>query len=298
MFEVGLRTPPTFSTRRPSSYAHDRTVASNDPAIGIDRPRRPTRYRLRRIRFAWRCGKRRCLHEADMFVALMMVRNEMSILPITLGHLLYTIKVDRLLVADNGSTDGTRCVLTRAAKLDQRLQWTDASGPYSQQSTINGLAQEAHRSGAKWLLPTDADEFHWLKVPLQALDVEGVGAWELQVINFVQLANVHHETSFSLRTMCFRAFPVGSMEDARPMVTSRKMALVQTRSSPKIIVRSAKDLIISKGHHAAHHLAENPEKLQLPKFFTPQCDHATRFTDGSKMRRECNPTVVRTRAGT
>jgi glycosyltransferase involved in cell wall biosynthesis len=190
-----------------------------------------------------------------MYVALMIVRNEANILPIAIGHLLYTTNVDRLIVADNGSSDGTRSILARAVKIDDRVRWTDASGPFDQQSIVTGLAGDAYRSGATWLLPTDADEFHWLKAPLHALDVKGVGAWELQVTNFVQLGQVRHETSASLRTMCFRAVPVGSMADARAMVTAQKIAFIQIRYPQKLVIRAAKDLIIFAGNHTADRLA-------------------------------------------
>jgi hypothetical protein len=190
-----------------------------------------------------------------MFVALMIVRNEANILPVSLGHLLYTINVDRVIVADNGSSDGTRSMLARAVKLDARVRWTDASGPFDQQGIVTGLAQDAHLSGAKWLLPTDADEFHWLRTPLQTLDVEGVGAWELQVTNFVQFGHVRRETNHSLRTMCFRAIPVGSTAEAHGSVAAKKIAFVQMMYPPKLIIRATKDLIVAMGNHSADHLA-------------------------------------------
>jgi glycosyltransferase involved in cell wall biosynthesis len=195
-----------------------------------------------------------------MFVALMVIRNEASILPITLGHLLYTVNVDRVIVADNGSSDGTRSVLACAVKIDHRVCWTDASGPFDQQSIVTGLAQDAYRLGASWLLPTDADEFHWLKVPLRTLDVRGVGAWELQVTNFVQLERVRHESDRSLRTMCFSAVPLGSIEEARKIVTAGKIAFVQSRYPQKLALRAAKDLIIFKGNHSADRLAGEVRK--------------------------------------
>jgi glycosyltransferase involved in cell wall biosynthesis len=196
-----------------------------------------------------------------MFVALMIVRNEASVLPITLGHLLYTVNVDRVIVADNGSSDGTRSILARAVKLDDRVRWTDASGgPYDQQGIATGLALDAYRSGATWLLPTDADEFHWLKAPLRALDVEGVGAWELQVTNFVQFGHVRRETSRSLRTMCFSAVPVGSMEDAHEAVAAQKIAFIQMRYPQKLVIRATKDLIIFTGNHSADNLGGEVRK--------------------------------------
>jgi hypothetical protein len=122
------------------------------------------------------------------------------------------------------------------------------------------LAHDAYRSGATWLLPTDADEFHWLKTPLRSLDVAGVGAWELQVANFVQLRYVRRETHHSLRTMCFRAVPVGSVAEARAMVTAGRIAFIQMRYPQKLVIRAAKDLIIFMGNHSADHLAGEVRK--------------------------------------
>jgi hypothetical protein len=195
-----------------------------------------------------------------MFFALMIVRNEANVLPFSLGHLLYTVNVDRVIVADNGSSDDTRSILARAVKLDDRVRWTDASGPFDQQGIVTGIAQDAYRSGAKWLLPTDADEFHWLKAPLPAFDADGVGAWEIQVTNFLQFGGVSRETGRSLRTMCFRTVPVGSTAEAHRMVAEKKIAFVQIRYPPKLVVRATKDLIVVKGNHAADHLAGEVRK--------------------------------------
>ncbi len=91
----------------------------------------------------------------------MLVRNEQNILPLSAGYLLHELNVDRLVIADNGSTDGTRTVLRRLASIDERVKWLDASGPYLQAEIVTGLAREAWRDGADWILPNDADEFFW-----------------------------------------------------------------------------------------------------------------------------------------
>ncbi len=182
----------------------------------------------------------------------MMVRNERVVLPASLRHLLDRIGADIVLVADNGSTDGTRMLLDRLARSDSRLRWTDASGPYAQSEIVTGLAREAHRMGATWILPTDADEFHWL--PPAALaewkQSRGVGAWIVGITNFVQWRWVRKDRPGAIAKMIFSADPIGSPDEAKQLVESGAIASVQVRAT-KLILRSAADLIIHKGNHGA-----------------------------------------------
>ncbi|MEX5636527.1 glycosyltransferase family 2 protein [Parafrankia sp. FMc2] len=90
-------------------------------------------------------------------VGISMVRDEADIIAGTLWHM--AGEVDQLLVADNGSTDGTREIL---ADLVQRLPLTVVDDPelgYYQSRRMTALAQTAREVlGARWIVPFDADE--------------------------------------------------------------------------------------------------------------------------------------------
>jgi glycosyltransferase involved in cell wall biosynthesis len=67
-------------------------------------------------------------------------------------------EVDHLIVADNGSTDGTRKILLDL--LDQ-LPITlvdDPDAAYYQSRKMSALAEQAAAAGAEWIVPFDADE--------------------------------------------------------------------------------------------------------------------------------------------
>lgn len=88
-----------------------------------------------------------------------MVKDEADIVEHTIRHML--TQVDRVLVADNGSSDGTRDILVRLMDEvgDRRLVVTDDAEPgYYQSAKMSALAHEAGRRGADWVVPFDADE--------------------------------------------------------------------------------------------------------------------------------------------
>lgn len=67
--------------------------------------------------------------------------------------------LDRLLVADNGSQDGTDSMLEALARSDARITLLDdrARG-FHQGAKLTHLAHLAWRAGADWVVPADADE--------------------------------------------------------------------------------------------------------------------------------------------
>lgn len=183
--------------------------------------------------------------------AVMMVRNEQCILPISVGHLLHGIGVDRLIIADNGSTDSTVPILRRISQIDVRVQWTDASGPYNQAETVTELAREAHRKGATWVIASDADEFCWVKNRnlRDVLSSTTAGALVLDVRNFIQWSWVREDHFRTLEKMVFSAHPVGEVANAKQLVESKEIAWLQAKCSRKFIVRSSSSLLIHKGNH-------------------------------------------------
>src|SRR4051812_23555139 len=83
-----------------------------------------------------------------------MVRDELDILPYTIQHLLLE-GVDRVLVADNMSTDGTLAWLNTAPSKVQVIR--DEEVGYYQARKMTDLAARAAEPD-DWVVPFDADE--------------------------------------------------------------------------------------------------------------------------------------------
>lgn len=86
--------------------------------------------------------------------AVMLVKDEADIIGYTIEHL--AGQVDAIIVADNGSTDGTYEIANRQGVT--RLLRDDEIG-YWQDRKTTALAQIARTDGHDWVLPCDADEF-------------------------------------------------------------------------------------------------------------------------------------------
>lgn len=85
-----------------------------------------------------------------------MVKDEADVVEGTLRHM--ADEVDHLIVADNGSTDGTREILAQLAD-ELPLTVTDDPDPaYYQSVKMTRLAQRAAEADAIWVVPFDADE--------------------------------------------------------------------------------------------------------------------------------------------
>ncbi|MEA2503491.1 MAG: hypothetical protein QOG36_534, partial [Actinomycetota bacterium] len=52
-----------------------------------------------------------------------MVRNEADIIRVTVAYHL-ALGCDEILLVDNGSEDGTRCILRHHAETDPRIRWS------------------------------------------------------------------------------------------------------------------------------------------------------------------------------
>jgi len=87
--------------------------------------------------------------------AVSMMKDERDIVRTTVARMMG--QVDRVLVADNGSIDGTRQILERFD-----IDLVDDPDPgYYQSQKMTHLARVAMERGAEWIVPFDADEI-WI----------------------------------------------------------------------------------------------------------------------------------------
>jgi glycosyltransferase involved in cell wall biosynthesis len=94
-----------------------------------------------------------------MIVGVSMVKDEIDVLPFTIWHM-FDQGVDRVVIADNGSTDGTREMLAELAEISDRVTLViDDEPAYYQARKMNALATR-HVEIGQWVIPFDADE-HW-----------------------------------------------------------------------------------------------------------------------------------------
>lgn len=181
---------------------------------------------------------------------IMVVRNEADILPVNILHHL-ALGIDRFLIMDNDSSDGTDRVLRSLAR-DARIHWTRHLGPFRQVSLRNELAREAFRRGADWVVPMDADEFWWTpRRDLRTILAESyAGALQAQVVNFVQRRDQVAATPDALLTMtCRPPRPIGPLSKIMELVETRQIGFVEMLYPPKWMSRATPTLEIALGNH-------------------------------------------------
>ncbi len=181
-----------------------------------------------------------------------MIRNEADIIQLNILYHL-SLGVDRMLVVDNGSTDGTDRLLKQISERDPRVRWSRDEGPFLPSRVMTELAREAFRDGADWVLPVDADEF-W-SVPVgdfrRVLGDSSVGVLRAQAVNFIQRRDQRESRPEALRHMTMRAAsPVGPPPHAQDLVESQQLAFVEKVYPQKCVSRTAEEIYVETGHHS------------------------------------------------
>ena len=120
-----------------------------------------------------------------------MVKNEADIIESFVRHV-FEQGMDRLLVADNGSTDGTYEILQQLSKEFPIVLGRDNEFGYYQAHKMSRLALLARRAGAAWVVPMDADEFWFAEAATVADFLRSCGA--RQAVGFVHNAFPTPET--------------------------------------------------------------------------------------------------------
>jgi Glycosyl transferase family 2 len=191
-------------------------------------------------------------------VAVMVVRNEAELLPVNVRY--HAAQgVSEFRIVDNGSSDATSERLRELAR-SLNILWTRDAGPYHQSEIVTGLAAEACRDGADWILPIDADEF-WSagnRSLAQALEASTAGAIEARVVNFVQDRSSRGHDDTALLTMTNRVSVLHPYHLSRDLVESRQIAFVEMEYPAKWLPRASRQLQIRAGAHAVEGAPGHP----------------------------------------
>jgi glycosyltransferase involved in cell wall biosynthesis len=190
---------------------------------------------------------------------LLVARNEADIIRTNvLYHL--SLGLDRLLVVDNGSSDGTDRVLRELGK-DPRVRWTRDEGLFYHGQIATELAREAYREGADWVVPIDADEF-WCAPGGNfrgVLEESEAGALRARLLNFFQRREQSESAPDALLYMTRRIRePVvterGNRKLARELVESHKISKLEIELK-KWVSRPTADIEIVFGNHKVEGVA-------------------------------------------
>jgi len=203
----------------------------------------------------------RSVHAGMKIFGVTLVRGEADIIAVTIRYHLQ-LGLDGVFVLDNASSDGTDKILEQLAQADDRIRWSRHEGEYQQAELTTGLAQEALRAGADWIVPFDADEFWYApcRAFREVLASSNAGALRAQVIHYIQAREQSRRSPEALLTITRRApRMIGPPDHGRALVEAQEIGYVEAMYSPKWISRASMNLEIGAGNHSALNLAGQPE---------------------------------------
>ena len=158
------------------------------------------------------------------------VRDEADIIGACLRHQ-FAQGIDAIIIADNGSVDGTRRIVQELADHYPIYLVSDHLVPFYQAEKMSNLARLARLAGADWVLPFDADEF-WFA------DGESVGNYLRHAHDFdIVVATIHDMVPNS---------------DQEQSVDSNSAFIINRQPGPfyKVAFRSHRWAFIGDGNHS------------------------------------------------
>jgi hypothetical protein len=179
-----------------------------------------------------------------------VVRDEVDVIHINILHHL-ALGLDRILVIDNGSSDGTYEVLKSLSR-NKPIDLARNTGQYRQPEFLTHLARESFRLGADWILPIDADEF-WCAASRgfrTVLAESNAQALLVERVNLIQRREQNKACPEALLSMTRRAArAIERPDNYAELAESGRISFVETIHKPKCVLRPSETVTISRGGH-------------------------------------------------
>lgn len=165
---------------------------------------------------------------------VMMVKDEADVIE---GNVRHHIEegLDRFVIADNGSTDGTRDILSDLSKEYHQLQVVDdPEVGYYQSEKMTKLAAIASEGSRTWIIPMDADELWMAEDRFPVFFNALKGMWTVRVPLFNHFCSaIDAEGATPFERIVYRQKDRGAL--------------------PKVAFLWKSDAVIEQGNHGVHY---------------------------------------------